>query len=177
MDPQHPPAPTSSQVLASGVGRKPNLPNLHQAAAVSKKEVPSHGYEFPWVFLPLHSAVWTSYWADHRVFANSFIQHLLFFSFAASQSHSVHVASAACETPGSLLKGNPDSPVSPPGREEKFGVQAEIQFALMCLQCPSHHGSGGIFVLCFGNVSLMPQLLFEVLHVWLYGGALQNSSF
>ncbi|XP_052659971.1 uncharacterized protein LOC128149148 [Harpia harpyja] len=77
------------------------------------------------------------------------------------RSHSVHVASTVCETPGSLLKGNPDSPVSPPGREEKFGVQAEIQFAFMCLRCPSHHGSGGIFVPYFGNVSLMPQLLFE----------------
>lgn len=67
--------------------------------------------------------------------------------------------------------------MSPPGMEEKFGVEAEIQFAFMCLRCPSHHGSSGIFVLYFGNVSLMPQLLFEVLHVWLYGGALQNSSF
>jgi len=55
----------------------------------------------------------------------------LFFFCAASQSHSAHVASTARGTPGSLLAGNPDPPVSPPGREEKFGVQAEIQFSFM----------------------------------------------
>lgn len=132
------------------------------------------------MFLPLRVAVWISYWADHRMFANSFIQHLLSFFFffsPASLSHSVHVASTACETPGRSPKGNPVPPVSPLGREEKFGVQAEIQFPFTCLRCPSHHGSNGIFVPYFGTVSLVPQLLLEVLHVWLYGGALQNSSF